>query len=75
MRTRCPTNPSWDLVPTQGGAVLGLYGEPRRLAEAQELIVDEAVFHAVELVDICDDGQALILHKFLNKRVSAEGIS
>ena len=47
--------------------------EPRRLAEAQELIVDEAVVHAVELVDIVDDGQALILHKILNKRVSAEG--
>ena len=47
--------------------------EPRRLAEAQELIVDEAVLHAVELVDIVDDGQALILHKILNKRVSAEG--
>ena len=34
--------------------------EPRRLAEAQELIVDEAVVHAVELVDIVDDGLALI---------------
>jgi len=43
--------------------------EPRRLAEAQELIVDEAVLHAVELVDIVDDGQALIrvLHKVLTK--------
>jgi len=36
-------------------------------------MADEAVLHAVELVDIVDDGQALVLDKVLSKRVRAEG--
>ena len=47
--------------------------QPGSLAEAKELVVDETVLHAVQLVDIIHDGQALVLHKTLDKRVSAEG--
>lgn len=47
--------------------------QPGSLTEAKELVVNETVLHAVQLVDILYDGQALILHKTLDKSVSAEG--
>ena len=35
--------------------------------------MNEAVLHAIQLVDILHDGQTLLLHKTLDKSVSAEG--
>ena len=47
--------------------------QPGSLAEAKELVMNEAVLHAIQLVDILHDGQTLLLHKNLDKSVSAEG--
>ena len=35
--------------------------------------MNEAVLHTIQLVDILHDGQTLLLHKTLDKSVSAEG--
>ena len=47
--------------------------QPGSLAEAEELVMNEAVLHTIQLVDILHDGQTLLLHKTLDKSVSAEG--
>ena len=45
----------------------------RWLAEAQELLVNEAIINGVELVDVVDDVFDLVLNKILYERVSAKG--
>ena len=49
--------------------------EPCCLTETSELIMDEAIVDAIELVDIIDDLLTLISNKFLYERVSADGDS
>ncbi len=47
--------------------------QPGRLAEAEELIMDEAILDVVELVDVLHNGLTLILYKVLDKSISAVG--
>ena len=49
--------------------------EPCCLTETSELIMDEAIVDAIELVDIIDDLLTLISNKSLYERVSADGNS
>ena len=48
--------------------------QPGRLAEAEELIMDEAILDVVELVDVLHNGLTLILYKVLDKSISADGM-
>jgi hypothetical protein len=41
--------------------------QPGRVAKADELIMDEAILDAVELVDVLHDSLTLILYKVLDK--------
>jgi hypothetical protein len=43
------------------------------LPEAHQLIVDEAILHVVELVDVVYNFLTLFLYKVLDKSVSANG--
>jgi hypothetical protein len=43
------------------------------LAKSKELVVDEAILDVVELVDVIHDCLTLILHKMLDKGISADG--
>ena len=43
------------------------------LAEAQKLVVDEAILDVVELVDVLHNCFTLILDKMLDKSISADG--
>jgi hypothetical protein len=43
------------------------------LAKSKELVVDEAILDVVELVDVIHDRLTLILHKMLDKGISADG--
>ena len=49
--------------------------EPRCLTETSELIMNEAIIDAVELVDIIDDFLTFGCNKFLYERISADGYS
>ena len=44
--------------------------EPSSLAEAEELIMDEAILDVVEVVDVIHNCLTLILHKMLEKGTS-----
>ena len=44
--------------------------EPRRLAETKELIVDEAVLHAVELINIVNNRTSAWPHKCMAMHLS-----
>jgi len=43
------------------------------LAKSKELVVDEAILDVVDLVDVIHDRLTLILHKMLDKGISADG--
>jgi hypothetical protein len=43
------------------------------LAKSKELVVDEAILDVVELVDVIHNCLTLILHKMLDKGISADG--
>ena len=43
------------------------------LAKSKELVVDEAVLDVVELVDVIHNCLTLVLHKMLDKGISADG--
>ena len=43
------------------------------LAKSKELVVDEAILDVVELVDVVHNCLTLILHKMLDKGISADG--
>ena len=43
------------------------------MAEAHKLVVDEAILDVVELVDVVHNCLTLILHKMLDKGISADG--
>ena len=47
--------------------------QPSLLAKADELVVDEAILDMVELVYVLHNGLTLILHKVLDKSISAGG--
>ncbi len=49
--------------------------EPSSFAEAEELVMDEAILDVVELVDVIHNCLTLILHKMLDKGISADGNS
>ena len=43
------------------------------MAKPNELVVDEAILDVVELVDVIHNCLTLILHKMLDKGISADG--
>jgi hypothetical protein len=49
------------------------YSRRGSLAEAHELVVDEAILDVVELVDVVHNFPTLFLYKVLDKSVSANG--
>ena len=47
--------------------------EPSSLAEAEELVMDEAILDVVELVNVLHNCLTLIRYKMLDKSISAMG--
>ncbi len=47
--------------------------KPCSSAEAEELVVDEAILDVVELVDVLHNCLTLILYKMLDKIINADG--
>jgi hypothetical protein len=47
--------------------------QPGRLAEAEELIIDEAILEVVELVNVLHNCLTLILYKVLDKSIMVDG--